>query len=99
MTEPSFTVGDRAPALTGSVNADLTGASARVHIRRPDGSVIDQPATVGTTSPTSSSWSYAWQDGDLSMPGWHEVEVEAKYSSGVPQTFGSQWFPVRPQIA
>ncbi|MGN6245093.1 MAG: BppU family phage baseplate upper protein [Motilibacteraceae bacterium] len=93
----TFTTGDTAPALTGTVNADLTGASAAVHVRKPDATVIDAPATI--TDPATGAWSYAWQVGDLDVTGAWAVELQVTYSGGEVQTFGPQTFYVQPQIA
>lgn len=92
-------VGDTAPALSGTVNADLTGAAAVAHLRKPDGTTLSKTAVIGTTSPTSSDWSSAWTVGEVDQPGRWQVEVEVTYSGGLIQTFGPEWFYVVQQIA
>lgn len=95
---PEYTVGDTAPALSGSVNADLTGATARVHIKPPTGAVIDQPAVIDDAT-LPAKWHYDWAEGDLSVRGTWTSELEATYSNGKKQTFGAASFTVRDQIA
>ena len=93
-------VGDTAPALSGSVNADLTGATAVAHIRKPDGTVLSKAATPGVVASGSTPWNAAaWAVGDLDQSGVHEVEVEVTYADTTVQTFGPQRFVVEPQIA
>ena len=93
----TFTVGDAAPALTGTVNTPLAGATVELHIRRQDKSVLTVPATI--TDAAAGAWSYEWADGDLSVAGSWAVEAQVTYSSGKPQTFGPAAFYVRDQIA
>jgi len=99
----TFTTGDTGPALAGSINANLTGATATVHIRRPDRTVITKPATI--TDAANGGWSIDWATGDLSIRGKHYVEVEVTFSSGKIQTFSQNaggsdsTFVVREQIA
>lgn len=91
-------VGDTAPALSGKVSANLTGATARVHIQRPQGgTVIDEPATIAPG--TDGAFSYAFKDGDLDTAGVWTVELEVKFSDGSTQTFGPDLFLVDPQLA
>lgn len=86
MTTPNvFTVGDTAPALTGRVNADLTGATAAIHIRHPDQTTLSRAVTI--TDVATGAWSLEWQPGDLSVAGDHRVEVEVTYAGGAVQTF------------
>ena len=93
----TFTAGDTAPALTGTVNATLTGATVEAHLRKPDGTTLTKPATV--TDAATGAWSYSWAVGDLQTPGVWEVEVQVTFSDATVQTFGPQRFVVAPQIA
>jgi hypothetical protein len=88
-TEPlTYTVGDTAPALSGTVNADLTGATLEVHVRRPDATVITKTATSSDESATSSTWTAEdWAVDDLSVVGRHLFEVEVTFAGGAVQTF------------
>lgn len=104
MTEvPEYTVADTAPLLTGTVGASLVGATARVHIRRSDGTVINQPVTI--IDPAAGTWSYAWAVDDLNGRGAWPVEVEVTFSNGKVQTFyqadgdTAAYIKVRDQIA
>lgn len=92
-----FTVGDDAPALTGTVNADLTGATVELHLLKPDRTVLTVAADV--TDEAGGAWSYAWADGDLDQSGGWQVEAQVTFSSGRVQTFGPERFNVDPQIA
>jgi hypothetical protein len=90
-------VGDTAKALTGVVNADLTGASVELHIKRSDGTILTVPAVV--TDAVGGAWSYSWAVGDLNVDGVWEVEAQVTFSGSGPQTFGPVRFVVQPQIA
>lgn len=80
-----LTTGDTAPTLTGTVNADLTGATIAIHILKPDGTVINRAGTI--VSPSGGTWSLAFINGDLSASGTYLVEVEVTFSGGAKQTF------------
>lgn len=82
----SFTEGDTAPALSGTVSADLTGATPLVNILKPDGSLLSREADI-VGDPTEGNWSMDWEDDDLDTIGQHLVEVEVTYASGKIQTF------------
>ena len=91
------TAGDLVVALTDKDgNAlNVAGASARIHLLRPDGTVLDVPATLTTGQAT-----YSWQTGDLSVAGDWKGEVEVTYSGGKKQTTRPKFdFPVDNQIA
>ena len=98
----TFTVGDTAPDLTGTLTADgapvnLAGASLSVHIQRPGaGLVIIAPATV--VDAAAGTWSYTWATGDLDSTGTWEVAVVVTYASGAIQTFGPETFTVQAQL-
>lgn len=81
----TLTVGDTAPALTGTTGVSLVGATAEVHIRRPDRTVIDRPAVI--TDGTAGDWSMDWQVGDLNNTGTYYVELEVTFAAGEVQTF------------
>jgi len=107
-----LTVGDTAPTLTGSINADATGATGEIHIRRPDATVIERAVTFPVTGPTESTWSAVLQTGDLNQgsdlpPGAeYQLELEVTFASGKIQTYirdpatgRSTYFLVRNQYA
>lgn len=93
MSEPTtLTVGDTAPGLTGTVGADVTGATAVAHIRRPDGTVFEK--TLEWVTPLVGAWRIAsWDTDELVASGWYEIEVEVTFSGGGVQTFWAD--PVR----
>jgi len=88
-----LTVGDTAPTLTGTINADATGATGELHIRRPDATVIERAVTFPTTGPTESTWSANLQTGDLNQgsdlpPGAeYQLELEVTFAGGKIETF------------
>lgn len=99
----TYTVADTAPALTGTVNANLTGATLAVHIKKPDNTVIDAAATI-VDGPTGT-WSRAWAAGNLNQAGEYTVELQVTFSGGTIETFAllpngtPSTFRVRDQIA
>src|SRR4051812_18913787 len=93
----SFTVGDTSPALTGSVNADVTGASIELHLKKPGGQVITKDATI--VSATTGTWKCEWAEGDIDEAGPWEVEAQVTFVGPKVQTFGPSSFYVRRQIA
>jgi hypothetical protein len=98
-----LTVNDTAPALTGLVNAVITGATLAAHIVRPDGTVINRSASI--VDGPSGSWSLTLQAGDLTLAGLYLVEIQVTFSSGKIQTFADDsagrqvCFPVRAEYA
>ena len=100
----TFTTGDTAPALTGTVNADLTGAAVEVNIKRPLGAAaLTKTATI--VDDEGGGWSVEWEEDDLSVPGDHYVEVQVTFSDTTVQTFALDtndrpvFFKVRTQNA
>jgi len=100
-----YTVGDTEPVLTGSVSADLTAATIRVNVARPDGTVFSRAGDVVLPTIDSSTWSFQLDDGDLTVPGLYRLEVEVHYAGGGIQTFAfdatgrANTFSVRDQLA
>lgn len=80
-----LTVNDTAPALTGTVNAVITGATLAIHIQRPSGAQLNKVGTI--VSGPDGTWSCAWTAGDLSVAGAYLVEVQVTYAGGTIQTF------------
>ena len=82
-----LTVGDTT-SLTGSVNADLTGATGvEVHLKRPDASVIEREADV--VDAVEGDWTFDLIVGDLDQAGTYRIEVKVTFSNGEQQTFGT----------
>jgi hypothetical protein len=80
-----LTVGDTAPALTGTVNANLASATMRANIRRPDKTVFSRTATA--VSAAAGTWTTTLQTGDLNQAGDYYVELEVTFAGGAIQTF------------
>ena len=83
----TLTVGDygTGATLTGTCNAVITGATLELHIRRPDGTTLTEPATI--VDGVAGTWSAPLEDGDLTVAGDYLVEVQVTFSNGDPQTF------------
>ena len=82
--------GDTAPFFRGQctdngVPVDLTGAAAKLVIRKPSGALISTNATVevGTQGWVRRSWSA----GDTDEIGDYKIEVEVTWTDGTKQTF------------
>jgi hypothetical protein len=93
----TFTVGDTAPDLTGSLGIDLTGATVEVHVRKPSGTVISSAVTV--TEAATGEWAYEWQADDLDEAGVWAVEAQVTFAGGDVQTSNQTTFRVKDQIA
>lgn len=98
----TFTVGDTAPDLTGTLTSNgtpvnITGAALAVHVRKPDATTVTLTGVI--VDALTGRWSAAWGASDLSKSGTHHVEVQVTYSSGKIQTFGPVAFFVNSQLA
>lgn len=93
MTTLILTVGDTAPTLTGTINANAAGATGEVHLHRPDATVVSRACTFPATAVAESSWSLELIDGDLDqgsdsgLGAEYRVEVEVTFSNAKVQTF------------
>lgn len=76
---------DTSPVLTYTLSADLTGATAEAHIKRPDKTVFVRPVTL--VDAAAGQVSFGFTDGDLALAGLHYVEVQVTYSNTEIQTF------------
>ena len=98
----TFYTGDTSPDLTGTctsngVAANITGATLALHLKKPDGTIVNKTGTI--VSGTAGTWSYSWLAGDLDQSGSWSVEVQVTYSNGKIQTFGPSSFAVVEQFA
>lgn len=98
----TFTVGDTAPNLTGTLTddgaaVDLAGASLSVHIQRP-GAGATIIANANIVDAAAGTWSYTWQPSDLDSTGTWECAVVVTFASGAIQTFGPETFTVQAQL-
>lgn len=107
MTMLTLIQNDTGPLLTGTVNADLTGATVEVHVKRP-APLAPLVKTPTITDAANGAWSISWAPGDLAVGGGrvYYVEVQATFSIGGPQTFqideqtgGRTCFKVADEIA
>lgn len=80
-----LTVGDTAPTLTFTVNADITGATLEIHVRRPDGTTFTRPA--GVVDGPAGRGSSTLTTGNLNQAGRYYLEVQVTFSGGAIQTF------------
>jgi len=79
-------VGDTAPTLTGTFNADCTGAAVpAIHIKRADATVINRNGAW--VSPAAGTWSLPLITGDLTVRGTYYIEGQVTYAGGAIQTF------------
>lgn len=101
-----LTVGDSAPPFAGTINAGTVGASAVVHIRRSDASVVSRTAdTLTDSGDGSSAWTLDTLSTDLTVTGPYTIEVQVTFSDGTVETFSQgangkpSTFVVKQQIA
>jgi hypothetical protein len=74
------------PTLTGSVGTSTVGAAVpAVHVKRPDGTVVNRNGTWTDTA--TGAWSCTLQAGDLTQAGYHLLEVQVTFAGGGIQTF------------
>jgi hypothetical protein len=81
-----LTVNDTAPTLTMTLNADLTGATVAVHIKKPNGTILNKTGTIVTPAAGTVSMA-AWVNGDLDAAGVYTVEAQVTFAGGKIQTF------------
>lgn len=105
MSDVELTIGDTAPGLAGAVSAVLTGAlEIKVNVKRPDRTVFTVDGQIADGP--AGGWAFTeFGEGDISVAGRHDVEVQVKFSNGKIQTFARDasganvWFMVREQYA
>jgi hypothetical protein len=78
------TVHDTA-TLTGSVGTNIAGATLEVHVKRPDGTVVNRSAAA--VDAAAGTWTSTLQAGDLDQTGYHYLEVQVTFSGGAVQSF------------
>lgn len=83
----TLTVGDTGAGATatGTCNAVITGATLALNIKRPDGTVFTEAASI--VDGAAGTWSAEFESGDLTVSGEYLVEVQVTYSGGDIQTF------------
>lgn len=92
-------VGDTKPDFTATCNSDgapldLTGATVKVHLRKPDRTVLVLDATADAQGRVVAAWPEP-----LDQAGSWQAEVQVTYSDQGVQTFGPQSFVVSREIA
>ena len=93
----TFTTGDTAPQLTGTLGIDLTSAAVEIHIRKPSGDTINSAVTV--TDEATGAWQYDWAADDLDEAGVWAVEAQVTFVTGAIQTSNQTTFRVKSQLA
>lgn len=98
MRKAFFTVGDTAPALSGTctnngVGTSLVGATLTVEVRKPSGKRFSASATA--TDPVNGVWEYLWRNEDIDEAGEWTVKVHVTFSDTTRQTFGPATFSVQ----
>lgn len=78
-----ITTGDSG-TIEGAVAANLTGATAVVHIKNGT-DTLTKTATIG--DPTAGEWAFDYDDTDFTRNGVAYLEVEVTFSNGQVQTF------------
>lgn len=71
--------------IPGTLNADLTGATARLNLRTPSGDTFSLPVITGP----NGAWAATYAADDFTEQGRHDAEIEVTYSDNSVQTF--QW--------
>lgn len=90
-----FTIkkGDRLPVIQATLKdssgtaVDLTGATVRFHMARPDKTVVVDAAAVVLSPATDGRVEYQWGASDTGAPGDYLAEWEVTFQSGREQTF------------
>jgi hypothetical protein len=94
MSDETFTQGDTAPPVTGTLTKDDGTAfdlsvidAVRFQMRKPDDQryTIDELADI-VGSPTAGKVSYSWSPNDLSVPGEYIAHWELLFLDGKLQT-------------
>lgn len=99
-----FVQGDTGPVLGGTIvlkgtttPVNLTGATVKLQMRKPDDKKYTVDAAATVVSPTLGTVSYAWSPNDLSVDGTYQAQWEVSFSGGVTQTTSTEEIVVRPQ--
>lgn len=99
-----FVQGDTAPAVTGVIvhvsdetPLDLTGASVRFQMRKPDDRRFTVNAGATITDAAAGAVRYTWAVNDLTVPGGYIVQWEVTYADTRVQTTSQESITVRRQ--
>ena len=99
-----FVQGDTAPAITATIAlksdlspVDLSGASVRFQMRKPDDRRFTVNAAATVTNASAGAVRYAWATNDLTVPGEYVVQWEVTYADLRIQTTGQETITVRRQ--
>lgn len=92
--EATFVQGDTHPDITArlretarpTVPIDLTGASVRFQMRRPDDDRYTVNAAATVVDAAQGTVSYSWGVRDLSVPGEYDAQWEVTFPDGKIQT-------------
>lgn len=99
-----FVQGDTAPAITATIAlksdlspVDLTGASVRFQMRKPDDRRFTVNAVATIVTAAAGAVRYAWATNDLTVPGEYVVQWEVTYPDTRIQTTSQETVIVRRQ--
>lgn len=99
-----FVQGDTAPAVTATIvhtsdesPLDLTSASVRFQMRKPDDRRFTVNAVATVVDAPAGSVRYAWAVNDLTVPGPYVIQWEVTYPDTRIQTTGQESISVRRQ--
>jgi hypothetical protein len=73
--------------VDGTIALDLTGATARLLMKKPDGASFNQALTIENQAAATGWVNRPWQTGELSLTGTYWYEVEVTWPGGTKQTF------------
>jgi hypothetical protein len=89
----TFVQGDTAPDITSQLTresdglpVDLTNASVRFQMRRPDDRRFTVNAVATVSDAAQGRVGYAWSANDLAVPGDYAIQWEITFQSGKVQT-------------
>ncbi len=88
MPEVFMVQGDRKPSVEATLTncGDLTGASAKFIMIKPDGTVkVNSSALI--SDPANKKVRYDWASGETGEPGDFYGEFEVTYADGTKQSF------------
>lgn len=92
--EAVFVQGNTSPAITATIHdeddptvpIDLTGATVRFQMRKPDDRLFTVDAIATVVNSAAGQVSYSWAITDLAVPGEYDTQWEITFPDGKVQT-------------